>query len=185
MKNIAICLLTFPTCQAAPDATGYANTETYEGETIPQFPKSFSLRLNSKMVCPRPRSAQAEAVSPGKRTSRMEECLTYFRRAIGDPLSVPPWSEWWAENAERVERSFPLVDFVRLKHRRLLGARQILQKAGELPADYAPPSPLLSGSCAQCGERTINHSAGPGGGCITCPTCGIICTYDNGFSPSL
>ncbi|HEX4611024.1 MAG TPA: hypothetical protein VH092_22730 [Urbifossiella sp.] len=53
----------------------------------------------------------------------MEDCLAYFRKAIADPRSVPPWSEWWAANVERVERVFPLLDYVRLKHRRLLGAR--------------------------------------------------------------
>lgn len=94
----------------------------------------------------------------------MEECLAYFRQAIANPASVPPWSEWWAVNSQLVERVFPLVDYVRLKHRRLLGARQILQNAGELPKDYRPRSPLLTGSCGQCGERTTFHS---------CPICGF------------
>ena len=107
----------------------------------------------------------------------MEECLAYFRQAIADPLSVPPWSEWWAANAQVVENVFPRLDYVRLKHRRLLGARQILQQRGELPENYSPPSPLLIGSCAECGERTTNHSGGPGGGYITCPTCGVIGHY--------
>ena len=113
----------------------------------------------------------------------MEECLAYFRQAIADPRSVPPWSEWWAANAELVERAFPLVEFVRLKHRRLRGARQILQHAGELPKDYVPPSPLLTGSCGECGERTTSHAGGPGGGHITCPTCGVVCTYDTNPVP--
>jgi len=65
----------------------------------------------------------------------MEECLIYFRKAIHEPESVPPWPEWWAVNAELVERIFTIVDFVRLKHRGLLGARQILQIRGELPKD--------------------------------------------------
>lgn len=94
----------------------------------------------------------------------MEECLVYFRQAIANPASVPPWSEWWAANIEVVERVFPLVDYVRLKHRRLLGARQILQYMGELPPDYQPPGPLVTGSCGLCGERVSNSD--------TCPTCG-------------
>jgi hypothetical protein len=89
---------------------------------------------------------------------QMEECLAYFRQAITEPARVPSWSEWWAVNSELVERVFPLVDFVRLKHRRLLGARQILQNAGELPKNFRPPSPLLTGSCGQCGERTTSES---------------------------
>jgi hypothetical protein len=109
----------------------------------------------------------------------MEECLAYFRRAVADPASVPPWSEWWAANSELVERVFPLFDFVRLKHRRLLGARQILQIAGGLPKDYLPPSPLLTGSCGQCGERTTLHPGGPGGGHVTCPTCGNLGTFES------
>jgi ribosomal protein S27E len=109
----------------------------------------------------------------------MEECLAYFRKAIADPASVPPWSEWWAVNAELVERIFPLFDFVRLKHRRLLGARQILQKAGELPKDYSPRSPLLTGSCGQCGERVTGGFENPDGS-ITCPTCGLISIDESG-----
>lgn len=86
----------------------------------------------------------------------MDECLAYFRKAVTDPASVPPWSEWWAANIEVVEVSFPLADYVRLKHRRLLGARQILMRAGELPADFIPPPALSTGSCANCGERVPN-----------------------------
>jgi hypothetical protein len=108
-----------------------------------------------------------------------DECLAYFRQAVADPQSVPPWSEWWAANVERVERTFPLLDYVRLKHRRLLGARQILQIAGELPEDYSPPSPLLTGSCGQCGERTTTHPDGAGGGHVSCPTCGVVARYEN------
>jgi hypothetical protein len=105
----------------------------------------------------------------------MDECLAYFRQAVADPRSVPPWSEWWAANVELVERSFPLLDYVRLKHRKLLGARQILQHRGELPDDYTPPSPLLTGSCGQCGERTTTVG-GDNGGVVTCPTCGVVVT---------
>lgn len=108
----------------------------------------------------------------------MEECLSHFRQAIANPLSVPPWSEWWAAHEELVRQVFPHVEYVRLKHRKLRGAQQILQRAGELPEDYFPPSPLLAGSCGDCGERTTNHSAGPGGGYITCPNCGLVSQYD-------
>lgn len=107
----------------------------------------------------------------------MEECLAYFRRAVTDPLSVPPWSEWWAANEELVRQAFPRSEFIRLKQRRLAGARRILQNLGELPDDYEPPNPLLIGSCGQCGERTTHHSAS-GGGIITCPNCGLVCQYD-------
>jgi hypothetical protein len=61
----------------------------------------------------------------------MDECLNYFRQAIANPTSVPSWEEWWAANGDLVEQVFPLVDYVRLKHRGLLGARQILEKRGE------------------------------------------------------
>ncbi len=60
-------------------------------------------------------------------------CRAYFRQAIANPQSVPPWSEWWAANAERVERVFPMIEFVRLKHRGLIGAQQHLQIIGESP----------------------------------------------------
>jgi hypothetical protein len=68
----------------------------------------------------------------------MDECMAYFRRAVCDPASVVPWSEWWASNSAVVESVFPLSDFVRLKHRKLLGARQMLQRAGEFPEDFVP-----------------------------------------------
>lgn len=100
-----------------------------------------------------------------------EECLVYFRQAIAAPLSVPPWSQWWAANEELVGQSFSLVDYVRLKHRKLRGAQQILQKVGELPADYAPPSPRVSGACGHCGER-VTAVAEPGA--LTCGSCGAV-----------
>jgi hypothetical protein len=114
-----------------------------------------------------------------RRASTVEECLAYFRLAIADPHRVPPWSEWWAANVGLVERTFPRQEFVRLKHRRLRGARQLLQNAGELPEEFCVPSSLVTGSCGECGERTVNHNGGPGGGYITCPTCGLVCMYDS------
>jgi len=69
----------------------------------------------------------------------MNECLAYFRRATTDPLSVEPWPEWWAIHHERVESLFSLVDYVRLKHRGLLGAQQILDR---LDRDVPPTQEL-------------------------------------------
>ena len=109
----------------------------------------------------------------------MEECLNYFRRALRDPASVAPWSEWWAANVERVQEVFPLIDYVRLKHRRLNGARQILHLRGEFPVDFEPGNPLLRQSCIQCGER-LSHSAGAGGGLLACPICGVVLEYSAG-----
>jgi hypothetical protein len=58
----------------------------------------------------------------------MDECLRYFRAATTAPETVPLWAEWWRDNEELVEKSFPMVDYVRLKHRGLVGAKQILEK---------------------------------------------------------
>lgn len=102
-----------------------------------------------------------------------EACLIYFRQLIAEPLSVPPWSEWWSVNEELVGASFSLVDYVRLKHRKILGAQQILQILGELPPDYAPQSPLVSGSCCRCGERFVNEPAAAEAGETKCSACGI------------
>ncbi len=77
-----------------------------------------------------------------------------------------------------VELAFPLLDYVRLEHRRLLGARQILQHRDERPEDYQPSSPLVTGSCGECGERTA-RIPGPGGGIIDCPVCGVVAQYDD------
>ena len=109
-----------------------------------------------------------------------ETCLIYFRQAIAEPLSVPPWSEWWAENEELVGASFSLVDYVRLKHRRLLGAQQILQIVGDLPADFSPQSPLTSGGCCRCGERFVNESAAAEAGDVKCNFCGIRYVFVQG-----
>ena len=65
-------------------------------------------------------------------------CRAYFRQAIANPQSVPPWSEWWAANAELVERAFPMIEFVRLKHRGLLGAQQHLQIIDKSPDVSSP-----------------------------------------------
>lgn len=102
----------------------------------------------------------------------MEECLAYFRLAIAQPETVPPWSEWWAANLDRVQQVFSLFDYVRLKHRRLFGARQILQRMGELPVNYQPPSPAVTGSCADCGERS-GIAGRLEGGPANCPHCGV------------
>jgi len=70
------------------------------------------------------------------------------------------------------------MDFVRLKHRRLRGAREILIRLGELPDDYRSPHPLQTGVCDNCGEKVSNHVAGAGGGYITCSNCGLLTVYD-------
>jgi hypothetical protein len=108
----------------------------------------------------------------------MDECLAYFRRAIHDPASVVPWSQWWAANADLVAHSFGFADYVRLKHRRLRGARQILQKAGELPPDFRPQNVEESGSCPDCGERATSNAAVLGSGHVTCVTCGGAYIFD-------
>jgi hypothetical protein len=109
----------------------------------------------------------------------LEDCLIYFRQAVHEPQSVPPWSAWWAENEPVVGRVFSIVDYVRLKHRRLRGARQILQKAGELPPDFRPPDARLTGSCGECGERTNDHAPGPGNVHFECPHCRVLLHNDD------
>ncbi len=109
----------------------------------------------------------------------MEECLVYFRLAVSDPESVLPWSEWWSENEPVVEQSFSLVDYVRLKHRKLKGARQILQLAGELTKDFKPPSVFATGSCSECGERIIEFTMKSGSGEVTCTACGVTFIDDS------
>ncbi len=113
-----------------------------------------------------------------------ETCLIYFRRALEEPLSVPPWSEWWAANDELVSETFSMVDYVRLKHRKLLGAQQILQIAGELPPDYSPRSPLISGCCCRCGERFVNDPAAAAVGEVRCKACGIKYLFVHGPEPA-
>lgn len=68
----------------------------------------------------------------------MEECLSYFRDALHRPERVPGWGEWWAANEALVRESFSLVDYQRLKVRRLVGARDLLTRLGALD-DPRPP----------------------------------------------
>ncbi len=65
----------------------------------------------------------------------IDDCLSYFRAATTEPETVPLWAEWWAANEAKAEACFPLVDYVRLKHRGLLGAKQILEKRSDATAD--------------------------------------------------
>lgn len=110
------------------------------------------------------------------------ECLAYFRAATSDPLSVPPWSEWWAANEEKARAVFPRYEYLRLKHRKLQGAVGILQALGELPDPWPRWNPLRILTCSLCGERTIQKSS-VGGGMITCPECGSVCVYDSRPDP--
>ena len=64
----------------------------------------------------------------GSMTQPLDDCLAYFRAATTAPETVPLWAEWWAANESVVEAVFPMVDFVRLKHRGLVGAKQVLEK---------------------------------------------------------
>lgn len=107
-----------------------------------------------------------------------DQCLSYFRKAVALPDSVPPWSEWWRDNEAIVEQAFPLMEYVRLKHRRLLGARQILQATGDLPLDYQPLSATVTGTCPNCGDRVIRTdgqtSEGKSEYKVHCPNCGSL-----------
>jgi hypothetical protein len=33
----------------------------------------------------------------------MDEFLPYFRAALEQPGTVPPWSQWWAQHRNRAE----------------------------------------------------------------------------------
>lgn len=105
----------------------------------------------------------------------MDEVLDYFRRAVKSAEPLPPWSEWWNANEEVVASAFSFVDYVRLKHRRLLGARQILQRMGELPEEFVPPDPAISGRCFQCGEGVGEISRS---GVFECAICGVSASYE-------
>jgi hypothetical protein len=119
-------------------------------------------------------------VKKGDGSSDGEACLAYFRRAVSDPRCAVPWSTWWAENEPVVEQVFSLVDYVRLKYRKLRGAREILIRARELPPDFVPPSALATGYCSECGERVAERTNRSGGGEVPCPTCGVVLVDDVG-----
>jgi hypothetical protein len=109
----------------------------------------------------------------------MSDQLTYFKQAATDPANVPPWSVWWAENSEAVEHALPLMEFVRLKHRRLKGAIEYLKKIGQLPPDFQPPHPLTTGICPDCGDPLQHETTSPDATNLSCKHCGLSVSHDN------
>jgi hypothetical protein len=89
----------------------------------------------------------------------MEECLDYFRRALEQPGSVPPWADWWATHAELARQVFDRLDYVRLKHRWLNGARELLERLGT-PAVEPQMNWLDRTVCPKCGERLLKFVPG-------------------------
>jgi hypothetical protein len=83
----------------------------------------------------------------------MEECLAYFRRAIEHPGTVPPWAEWWATHEELVRRVFPRPEYLRLKYRKLAGARILVERQGWRPSSESQRDPDRAEFCEVCGER--------------------------------
>jgi hypothetical protein len=71
----------------------------------------------------------------------MEQCLHYFRAAILEPDTVPPWDAWWPAHADLVRASFKQPDYLKLKFRKLQAAREILARHGQLRPDnqLVPP----------------------------------------------
>lgn len=86
----------------------------------------------------------------------MNELLAYFQRAIEHPETVRPWNDWWIENSAWVQAEFSREDFLRLKYRKLRGARTILERSGWTPTDERRLQPINSGFCNVCGERLFN-----------------------------
>jgi hypothetical protein len=104
----------------------------------------------------------------------MDELLAYFRQVVLEPASATPWAQWWEQNIEQVQELFPLADYVRLKHRRVRGAREILLRAGHLPPEFHPPHPAQTGVCTECGERITADASRPEETQLTCPSCGVL-----------
>lgn len=90
----------------------------------------------------------------------MDECLTYFRQAIEQPGSVPPWTEWWAAHEELVRRSFDHADYIRLKFRRLDAARTILERVGQPATEPPQIDSIYRTYCPHCGERLMKFIPG-------------------------
>lgn len=109
----------------------------------------------------------------------MQEFLPYFKQAATDPASVIPWSQWWAANSETVAHAVPLVEWVRLKHRRLKGAIQILKQRGELPPDFQPPDAQKTGICPDCGDPVNRETTSESGGGPSCGLCGLLIVDDS------
>ncbi len=68
----------------------------------------------------------------------LDECLDYFYKIVTSDPTALPWDEWYPANHDKVEQVFALHDYVRLKYRGVLGAKQILQRLGRLPPDPKP-----------------------------------------------
>ena len=81
----------------------------------------------------------------------MERCLEYFRVIVFDHLLVPAWNLWWAKNEEIVKRESDSRNQLRLKYRKIEGARDLLVQLGEcvktlrLPGTIRPMKPGIVG----------------------------------------
>lgn len=75
--------------------------------------------------------------------------------AVKSPPSDPPLHDWVVDNLPSLEAAFDRFDFLKLKHRGLLGMRQVLERSGmieELESDYVPID-FSETHCRQCGRE--------------------------------
>ena len=59
----------------------------------------------------------------------MDEFIPYFRAALEQGGSVPPWSQWWVEHRNRAEDLLDPADFELLRTGKLEAARMVLRRS--------------------------------------------------------
>lgn len=87
--------------------------------------------------------------------SAMQDCLSYMQSAVTQPGSVEPWADWWSVNNETVRASFDRRDYLKLKFRKLIAAREILERLGRIKPkdDDFVGTDFNATHCKVCGER--------------------------------
>lgn len=87
--------------------------------------------------------------------SAMEDCLSYMQSAVTKPGTVEPWAGWWLANQETVRITFDRRDYLKLKFRRLIAAREILERLGRIEPEgneYAGTD-FNATHCKVCGDE--------------------------------
>lgn len=102
----------------------------------------------------RNRNASVEKLFGPMREEEEAIIFDYLRKIVFSPREVIAWNIWWVENAELVKATLDRRDYLKLKYRKILAAREILARRGECKKDihYRWMPEFDETHCRMCGE---------------------------------
>lgn len=82
-----------------------------------------------------------------------DECLAFLKDAIENPPSTPSIHVWIAANLDSLESTFDRRDFLKFKHRGLIGARDVLERLNVIETTDISNDPIDFDEkhCRHCG----------------------------------